>query len=339
MALAVALTAAATPSEAQDPLPADYYGAGLNWGDVVTAWIGDAECGTSTVDDSGGWQMSINAGDCGGAAEDGATIRFTVTPRPFGGPRWTAQQTAPWSAGSVPDDVANGITLTGSPGALYWGCRDANTGQRFEECGAEFERRADARYAAADHSHGAAADHSHDYAAADHSHGAAAPSPTSPAPESTPEAHATATPTATAAPILHRYRCGFNTYRGYSEHSIEAASGEAAIDKLDVHVRAARSTNERFVYDATIYCIGPDGRRYAPATATDASPTPTPTAAPTTRTYDCSWHLSFTGRSGRPDISSGGPVEAESAADAEAIAEASLYADPDVERVLIFRCA
>ena len=157
-ALAVALTAAATPSEAQDPLPAYYYGGGLRWGDVVTAWIGDAECGAATVDDSGGWQLRVHAGDCGGAAEDGATIRFTVTPSPNVGPRWTAQQTAPWSAGSVPDDVANGITLTGSPGALGWRCRDANTGQWFWlECGAEFERRADARYAAADHSHGAAA--------------------------------------------------------------------------------------------------------------------------------------------------------------------------------------
>ena len=152
-ALAVALTAVAAPGDAQDPLPANYYGGGLRWGDVVTAWIGEAECGTATADASGGWQMRVNAGDCGGAAEAGAPVWFTVTPRPNAGPLWTAQQTAVWYAGFVPEDVGGGITLTGSPGALFWRCQDSNTGQWFEECGAEFERRADARYAAADHTH------------------------------------------------------------------------------------------------------------------------------------------------------------------------------------------
>ena len=162
-ALAVALTAVAAPGDAQDPLPANYYGGGLFQGAEVTAWIGEAECGTDTADASGAWQMRVNAGECGGAAEAGATVRFTVNGQ-------TQQQTAEWSAGSVPDDVSVGITLTGSPGDLYWRCWETGEGfrRRFEECGAEFERRADARYAAADHSH----------AAADHSHGAAAPEPT-----------------------------------------------------------------------------------------------------------------------------------------------------------------
>ena len=147
-ALAVALTAVAAPGDAQDPLPANYYGGGLFQGAEVTAWIGDAECGTAIAGRDGAWQMRVNAGDCGGAAEAGATVRFTVNGQ-------TQQQTAEWSAGSVPEDVSVGITLTGSPGDLYWRCWETGEGfrRRFEECGAEFERRADARYAATDHSH------------------------------------------------------------------------------------------------------------------------------------------------------------------------------------------
>ena len=102
--LAPALTGAGS-ALAQDPLPANYYGGGLETGDKVTAMIGDAECGTATADASGGWQIRVNAGDCGGAAAAGAMVNFMINDA-------MAEQTAEWSAGFVPADVGQGITLT-----------------------------------------------------------------------------------------------------------------------------------------------------------------------------------------------------------------------------------
>ena len=102
--LAPALTGAGS-ALAQDPLPANYYGGGLESGDKVTAMIGDAECGTATADASGGWQIRVNAGDCDGAAAAGAMVSFMINDA-------MAEQTAEWSAGFVPSDVGQGITLT-----------------------------------------------------------------------------------------------------------------------------------------------------------------------------------------------------------------------------------
>ena len=90
---------------AQDPLPASYYGGGLDAGVTVTAMIGDATCGTADADASGGWSIRVNAGDCGGAAEEGATVNFMIGDV-------MAEQSAEWTAGYTPDDIANGITLT-----------------------------------------------------------------------------------------------------------------------------------------------------------------------------------------------------------------------------------
>ena len=102
--LAPALTGAGS-ALAQDPLPANYYGGGLDGGDKVTAMIGDAECGTATAGPDGGWSITVNAGDCGGAAAAGAMVSFMINDA-------MAEQTAEWSAGFVPSDVGQGITLT-----------------------------------------------------------------------------------------------------------------------------------------------------------------------------------------------------------------------------------
>ena len=91
-------------TRAQTP-PATYYGAGLDAGDVVFVMIGDALCGTTTVDARGAWNMVVQAGGCSGAAVAGATVTFAVNGVP-------AEQTATWRAGFVPENPASGITLT-----------------------------------------------------------------------------------------------------------------------------------------------------------------------------------------------------------------------------------
>jgi hypothetical protein len=84
--------------------PANYYGGGLTEGDTVTASIGDAECGSATADADGGWHIPIGAdNDCNPV--DGATVNFAVNGD-------AADQSATYAAGGLPDDTANGITLT-----------------------------------------------------------------------------------------------------------------------------------------------------------------------------------------------------------------------------------
>ena len=93
---------------AQDPLPASYYGGvggDLAAGDTVTAMIGDASCGSDEAEADGGWAIYVNAGDCGGAAEEGATVNFMIGDA-------MAEQSVEWTAGYTPDDIASGITLT-----------------------------------------------------------------------------------------------------------------------------------------------------------------------------------------------------------------------------------
>ena len=84
--------------------PANFYGGGLDAGSVVTASIGDAECGSATVDDSGGWAIQIAPG-AACSPLDGATVGFAVDGA-------AANETATWSPGALPADVANGISLT-----------------------------------------------------------------------------------------------------------------------------------------------------------------------------------------------------------------------------------
>ena len=107
--LAPALTGA-DAARAQTP-PATYYGGGLDSGDVVTVMIGDNSCGTATADANGQWNVVVQAGGCDGAAIAGATVMFMIGDE-------AAEQTATWRGGFVPDDVANGITLTVAEGAM-----------------------------------------------------------------------------------------------------------------------------------------------------------------------------------------------------------------------------
>lgn len=107
--LAPALTGT-DAARAQTP-PATYYGAGLDAGDVVTVMIGDASCGTATVDASGQWSVVVQSGECGGAARDGATVTFKIGDE-------AAEQTATWRGGFVPENTATGITLTVAEGAM-----------------------------------------------------------------------------------------------------------------------------------------------------------------------------------------------------------------------------
>ena len=108
LAAGAALAAFAGAARAQTLLPASYYGGGLEAGAVVTASIGDAECGSDTVGADGGWAISVAAGGCGGAAVAGATVAFAIDGA-------LAEQTAAWKAGGRPDDIGLGIALTPAP--------------------------------------------------------------------------------------------------------------------------------------------------------------------------------------------------------------------------------
>ena len=97
-------TAGPVAAQSSGDTPAEYYGRGLQDGDVVVASIGDDECGTSTV--AGGvWSISVQPDACNGAAVSGATVTFTVN-------GVLADQTVTWEPGWAPADVVNGITLT-----------------------------------------------------------------------------------------------------------------------------------------------------------------------------------------------------------------------------------
>ena len=84
--------------------PANYYGAGLTEGAVVTVSIEGGECASATVDADGGWAVSIGAdNDCNPTA--GATVAFAIDGD-------DAEQTMSYEAGGLPANVATGITLT-----------------------------------------------------------------------------------------------------------------------------------------------------------------------------------------------------------------------------------
>ena len=99
--LAPVLTGAGA-AHAQNP-PASFYGSGLMSGDTVTAMIGDASCGTATADASGGWAIQVAQGTCGAA--NGMMVSFMVNDA-------MAKETATWMSGGLPDNAAEGITLT-----------------------------------------------------------------------------------------------------------------------------------------------------------------------------------------------------------------------------------
>ena len=83
--------------------------------------IGDNSCGTATVGASGDWNVVVQAGGCDGAAVDGATVTFMIGDE-------AAEQTATWRGGFVPDDPANGITLSVAEGAMMEEDGDADAG-------------------------------------------------------------------------------------------------------------------------------------------------------------------------------------------------------------------
>ncbi len=104
MAVAAVLFGAfAASANAQTP-PFTAYGTGLTAGDVVTATIGGDACGEATVDADGNWLIYVEAGgDCAPVAGD--EINFAINGE-------AANETATYSAGGAPADVANGISLT-----------------------------------------------------------------------------------------------------------------------------------------------------------------------------------------------------------------------------------
>lgn len=104
MALTAILFGAFSASvNAQTP-PFTAYGTGLDAGDEVTAIVDGADCGSATADADGNWLIYVEAsGDC--APTDGDEISFTLNGE-------ATNETATYSAGGAPADVANGISLT-----------------------------------------------------------------------------------------------------------------------------------------------------------------------------------------------------------------------------------
>lgn len=116
---AVLFGATSASANAQTP-PFTAYGTGLTAGAVVGAWIGDTACGEATVDADGNWLIYVEAaGDC--APVDGDEISFTVDGA-------AAAETAVYSAGGAPADVANGISLTVADGTATPAPEPADTG-------------------------------------------------------------------------------------------------------------------------------------------------------------------------------------------------------------------
>lgn len=112
--------ALATSAQAQTP-PFSAYGIGQTPGAVVEAFVGGNSCGTATADADGNWLLEIAAdAPCTPAAGD--EISFTLDGA-------AVTETATWSAGGVPADVANGISLTpsGDGGSGDGGSGDGGT--------------------------------------------------------------------------------------------------------------------------------------------------------------------------------------------------------------------
>lgn len=104
---AVLFASFAASASAQTP-PFTAYGTGLTPGATVGAWIGTVACGTAEVDADGNWLIYVQAGgEC--APVEGDTISFTID----GG---ATNETATYTAGGAPADVATGITLTAVAG-------------------------------------------------------------------------------------------------------------------------------------------------------------------------------------------------------------------------------
>jgi hypothetical protein len=97
-------SATAPVAEAQEP-PATYYGAFASPGDQIVGYIDGVICDQTTANVDGEWVVVVVHLGCGGGADEGAVVTFSVN-------GVTANETELWTAGGAPDDLVNGIDLT-----------------------------------------------------------------------------------------------------------------------------------------------------------------------------------------------------------------------------------
>ena len=97
-AAALLFSSFATTVTAQTP-PFVAYGTGATSGDAIVVLVGGASAGTATADADGNWGP-VNVDGASGDA-----ITFTVNGA-------TAGESATWSSGGTPSDVAAGFVLT-----------------------------------------------------------------------------------------------------------------------------------------------------------------------------------------------------------------------------------
>ncbi len=97
-AAALLFSSLATTVTAQTP-PFVAYGTGATSGDAIVVLVGGASAGTATADADGNWGP-VNVDGASGDA-----ITFTVNGT-------DAEQSATWSSGGTPSDVAAGFVLT-----------------------------------------------------------------------------------------------------------------------------------------------------------------------------------------------------------------------------------
>ena len=87
---------------AQGPAIATYYGGG-HAGMTISASIGGEACDSFDAGDDGQWVIRIDEGDCGGNAEEGATVNFAIGDD-------AAAETVTWAPGAAQE-----VTLTVAP--------------------------------------------------------------------------------------------------------------------------------------------------------------------------------------------------------------------------------
>jgi hypothetical protein len=110
--VAMAMMGATSTASAQTA-PFTAYGLALTPGATVEARVGGTACSSTTVDASGNWVLYVALTDpC--APKEGSTITFRLDGQ-------NTAQTATFTAGGAPADVANGISLTVVAGGTFTG--------------------------------------------------------------------------------------------------------------------------------------------------------------------------------------------------------------------------
>jgi len=110
--VALAMLGATSTASAQTA-PFTAYGVGLTPGATVEARVGGVACSSTAVDASGNWVVYIAATDpC--APKEGGTITFRLNGQ-------NTAETATFTAGGAPADIANGISLTVVAGGTFTG--------------------------------------------------------------------------------------------------------------------------------------------------------------------------------------------------------------------------